>query len=60
MTDIYHGLRRNQKPPYYVKWTPRGSVVVCDPHEVTDEIKDEEAKALAKALNEQFETRMKQ
>jgi len=43
--------------PYYVKWTPRGSIVLCDPHVVTDEIKDEEAKALAKALNEQFERR---
>lgn len=39
------------KAPYAVKQTPRGSVVVCGAHLVTDEIRTEEATALAAALN---------
>jgi hypothetical protein len=49
---------RGQQPPYEVVRTPRGSVVVCAAHVVTDELKDGEAIALAKALNMEFETRM--
>lgn len=44
--------------PYYVKQTPRGSVVVCGPHLITDEIKTSEAHALAAALNNEHQTRM--
>lgn len=44
--------------PYHVHLTPRGSVVVCAAHTVTDEIKHGEAVALAKALNMEYETRM--
>jgi hypothetical protein len=50
--------RNADAPPYYVQQTPRGSVVVCAAHVVTDEIKHGEAMALAKALNMEFETRM--
>lgn len=59
--------RTQHSAPYYVQQTPRGSVVVCAAHTVTDEIKHGEAMALAKALNMEFErrqaapeTRMKQ
>lgn len=52
--------RNANSAPYYVSWTPRGSVVVCAAHTVTDEIKDSEAKALAAALNQEFAARMKQ
>jgi hypothetical protein len=48
------------KPPYRVQRTPRGSVVVCEAHVVTDELKEGEAQALARALNMEFETRMLQ
>lgn len=44
--------------PYHVQRTPRGSVVVCAAHVVTDEIKHGEAVALVKALNMEYETRM--
>lgn len=37
--------------PYYVQQTPRGSVVVCGEHLLTDELKNGEAYALAHALN---------
>jgi hypothetical protein len=46
--------------PYYITLTPRGATVVCAAHIVTDEIKEEEARALVAALNSEFETRMKQ
>jgi hypothetical protein len=55
-----HPDRNRHTAPYYVQQTPRGSVVVCAAHTVTDEIKNGEAMALAKALNMEFETRMKQ
>lgn len=44
-------------PPYYVRRSPRGSVVICRAHMVTEEVKDEEAEALAAALNKQFAER---
>ena len=47
-------MRRTAEPPYYVHRTPRGSVVLCRAHVVTDEVKDEEAHALAEALNNEF------
>ena len=47
-------MTRTTAPPYYVHRTPRGSVVLCNPHVVTDELKDEEADALAEALNNEF------
>lgn len=46
------------RAPYQVQRTPRGSVVVCVAHVVTDEVKDEEARALAVALNREFQRRM--
>jgi hypothetical protein len=49
---------RTTHAPYDVQRTPRGSVVVCRSHVVTDELKDGEARALAIALNMEFETRM--
>lgn len=49
---------RTTTGPYDVQRTPRGSVVVCRSHVVTDELKNGEAIALAKALNMEFETRM--
>jgi hypothetical protein len=49
---------RNTTGPYNVQRTPRGAVVVCAAHVVTDELKEGEAIALAKALNMEFETRM--
>lgn len=51
MVDIIHG---NQHP-FYVKRSPRGAVVVCRAHFVTDEIKPEEAEALVTALNTQHQ-----
>jgi hypothetical protein len=49
---------RTTTGPYNTQRTPRGSVVVCEAHVVTDELKNGEAIALAKALNMEFETRM--
>jgi hypothetical protein len=49
---------RTTTGPYNVQRTPRGSVVVCRAHVVTDELKNGEALALAIALNMEFETRM--
>jgi hypothetical protein len=49
---------RTTAGPYNVQRTPRGSVVVCRAHVVTDELKEGEAQALARALNMEFETRM--
>lgn len=43
--------------PYHIQRTPRGSVVVCEAHVVTDEVKDEEARALAAALNHEYQKR---
>ena len=40
-----------RKAPYFIKETPRGAVVACRGHLVTDEIKTEEALALRDALN---------
>jgi hypothetical protein len=50
--------RNRDSEPYYVQLTPRGSVVVCAAHTVTDELKHGEAMALARALNMEYETRM--
>jgi hypothetical protein len=44
--------------PYCVQRSPRGAVVVCRAHVVSEEIKEGEAEALARALNMEFETRM--
>lgn len=44
--------------PYSVVRTPRGSVVFCAAHIVTEELKDKEAEALANALNAEFKQRM--
>jgi hypothetical protein len=49
---------KHDPAPYAVKQTPRGSVVVCRGHLVTDEIKTGEAHALAHALNMEHRTRM--
>lgn len=51
------GFRRTVAP-YSVKQTPRGSVVVCGAHMVTDEIKTVEATALAESLNAQHRRTM--
>jgi hypothetical protein len=53
------GIKVNRKDnPYYVKQTPRGSVVICGEHLLTDELKHGEAYALARALNMEHQTRM--
>lgn len=44
--------------PYVVLRSPSGAVVVCSHHRVTDEIKVNEAYALAAALNEEHQKRM--
>jgi hypothetical protein len=44
--------------PYHIQRTPRGSVVICERHVVSDEVKDEEARALAIALNREYEKRI--
>jgi hypothetical protein len=44
--------------PYKVVQTPRGSVVFCEEHLITDELKPGEAHALARALNMEYQTRM--
>jgi hypothetical protein len=46
-----HAPYRRTGKPYIVNRTPRGSVVVCTEHLVTDEITNDEALALANALN---------
>jgi hypothetical protein len=43
--------------PYFVKWSPRGAIVACRAHLVTDEVKEDEAYALAQALNEEHRKR---
>jgi hypothetical protein len=43
--------------PYVVIRSPSGAVVVCRHHLVTDEIKADEAYALARALNEEHQKR---
>jgi hypothetical protein len=53
----HNGYRRKPQP-YSVQQTPRGSVVVCEAHLVTDELKTEEAFALAEALNTEHRRRM--
>ena len=62
MTDeeIVDAINRKVRKlnPYYVERTPRGSVVVCEEHLLTDEIKHGEAMALMKALNMEYQTRM--
>ncbi len=52
-----HKVSRSYSP-YRVEQTPRGSVVVCGEHLVTEEIKPGEAHALARALNMEHVTRM--
>jgi hypothetical protein len=49
---------RTTHAPYDIQRTPRGSVVICRAHVVTDELTNEEARALALALNKEFEARM--
>jgi len=44
--------------PYRVERTPRGSVVICGEHLITDELKPGEAHVLARALNMEHQTRM--
>ena len=58
--EIYAELRRIDRKlnPYYVERTPRGSVVICSEHVLTDEIKHGEAMALSRALNMEYQTRM--
>jgi hypothetical protein len=51
-------MQRTTNPPYQVQRTPRGSVVICAAHVVTEEVKDEEARALAIALNNEFQRRV--
>jgi hypothetical protein len=43
--------------PYFVHRSPRGAVVVCRAHVVTEEMKEEEALALVRALNEEHKKR---
>jgi hypothetical protein len=43
--------------PYVVLRSPSGAVVVCRHHRVTDDIKVDEAFALARALNEEHRKR---
>jgi hypothetical protein len=50
--------RTRHSEPYYVQQTPRGAVVVCAAHTVTEEIKLGEACSLAVALNKEFAKRM--
>jgi len=52
--EEWEAPRRGTSAPYHVRRTPRGSVVICTAHVVTDEVKDEEARALADALNGEF------
>jgi hypothetical protein len=49
---------RTTRAPYHVQRTPRGSVVICAAHVVTEEVKDEEARALANALNQEFQRKV--
>jgi hypothetical protein len=46
---------RTTHAPYHVQRSPRGAVVICAAHVVTDEVKHEEARALAIALNKEFQ-----
>jgi hypothetical protein len=54
-----HGLdyKRSDRP-YKVVSTPRGCVVFCEEHLITDELKPGEAHALARSLNMEYQTRM--
>jgi hypothetical protein len=49
--------RDRNSTPYYITRTPRGSVVVCAAHTVTDELRDDEAKALVRTLNDEHRKR---
>jgi hypothetical protein len=49
---------KRKENPYYVQQTPRGSVVVCGEHLITDEVKPGEAHALANALNMEHRSRV--
>lgn len=53
-----HGSHPRLYTPYRVQQTPRGSVVFCREHLVTDELKPKEAEALADALNLQHQVRL--
>jgi hypothetical protein len=57
-TELQYLRRKKYDNPYYVKRTPRGSVVICDQHLMTDELKDGEALALAYELNIEHQKRM--
>jgi hypothetical protein len=50
-------IRRSENP-YKVERTPRGCVVFCEEHLITDELKPGEAHALARSLNMEYQTRM--
>jgi hypothetical protein len=56
-TQRYSDPPGREEAPYQVQRTPRGSVVICVAHVVTEEVKDEEAVALANALNEEHQRR---
>ncbi len=49
---------RRSDSPYKVERTPRGCVVFCEEHLISDELKPGEAHALAQALNMEHVTRM--
>lgn len=49
----------DDKGPYYVYRTPRGSIVACAAHILTEEIKDEEAEAIANTMNAEHQKRMR-
>ncbi len=49
---------RRSESPYKVECTPRGCVVFCEEHLISDELKPGEAHALAQALNMEYQTRM--
>lgn len=53
----YRRSPERSNAPYTVKQTPRGSVVICGAHLVTDELKPSEAYAMARALNVEHQMR---
>lgn len=55
MTDLLGRIRVDA--PYIVQRSPSGAVVICMTHLVTEEIKAEEAQALATALNQEHQRR---
>jgi hypothetical protein len=51
-------LPERKGPYYYINETPRGFVVACAAHIVSEEVKEHEARALVAALNEEHQKRM--